>query len=70
MDNQKNSFEMTDEQIINRVIPAYARALNWIYSRTVEPVERLVEYVRASGTRHMIAEFENAEARREAAEKH
>lgn len=66
MDTQNGSIQMTDEQMLNRVVPRWARVLNTVYNYTFAPLDRLVDWVSGIGTRNMIAEFEAAEKRAEA----
>lgn len=64
MNMDKSINQKTDQEVLNEVVPAYARALNWIYERTFGPLDRFVDTLRGAGTRKMIADFEAAEARK------
>jgi hypothetical protein len=64
MDSDKSVHQMTDEEVINQVVPKWAQALSWIYDHTVAPVDRLIDQLSGASTRQMIADFEDVEARR------
>jgi len=61
MNTDKSINQNTDEEIINEVVPGYARVLNWLYEHSFGPLDRFVDHLRGASTRQMIADFEAAE---------
>jgi len=57
---------LTETEILNNVVPRWARVLNWVYNHTFAPLDKFVDYLRGSSTRQFIAEFEAAEAAQDA----
>lgn len=49
--------QLTDQDIINKVVPGWARALNWLYEHTFAPVDRLIDWVSGVSTRKLVADF-------------
>jgi hypothetical protein len=64
MDTEKSINQKTDQEVLNEVVPAYARALNWLYEHSFGPLDRFVDHLRGASTRQMIADFDAAEARK------
>lgn len=61
--------ELTEEEVLNRMVPRWARVLNVVYEHTFAHFNRFVEWLDGIGTRRMIAEFDAAEERKAADER-
>lgn len=64
MDTNKPLTQMTDQEILNQMVPAYVRAINWIYNHSFAYANRFLDYLDGAGTRQMVADYEASEARK------
>lgn len=53
--------ELTEQEVLNNVVPRWAQALNWFYNHTFAYLDRFIDYVAGAPTRAMVADFEAAE---------
>jgi hypothetical protein len=59
-----SQLDPQDQDIINKCIPWWSRAINAVYEVTFAPLDRLVEYLGTLATRNMVADFEARQARK------
>lgn len=54
--------QLTDQEILNKMVPGWARALNVVYNHTFAHLDRFVDWLSGWETRRLVADFEKSES--------